>query len=388
MWVRTGGRSFVPLTAPLYAGVVTRSVTGVGAAALLALVGCGSNRSPSLEAAADPEAFCRQLIPLVADRETCANGSRRNFEAGLDAERTCPAIAATVAAGGATYDRGKATACLNWLQARSCEQNAHLLSAGGPCREAVVGGVAEGGACHELLVLPYLSDCAPGAFCRLDATCPGTCQAYGKDGGSCDRGHPCAPALTCDSGTCKPLAAGGATCTQPSQLVYLPRIDVVYTCEEPFVCTGSPATCGHGLSTGAACRPGVDICETGRCTTAGKCYAFPAPGEACVEFSLDTPPGDDLPCADYVRCVNGRCVEMPGEGQPCTADLPCGPGLQCDANGTCAKGPPEQQPFRCLPGARCGHTGERCCSVLIIGSALGSTGCEAGAACGADGMCP
>lgn len=97
-------------------------------------------------------------------------------------------------------------------------------------------------------------------------------------------------------------------------------------CEYQTANGGPGAFCetfsGPGLAS-PGCMPGL-ICKLGRCVDMAD------DGEPCDAFGK--------PCAFYLSCVNGTCVDSKGSigaGEKCESYGDCAPGLWCDSSDIC-----------------------------------------------------
>lgn len=176
----------------------------------------------------------------------------------------------------------------------------------------------------------------PDGACQTGLACvTGTCIPLPSEGEACaTTGQPCASGLECvrvadagtGAGTCLKPGAHGAACAEEED------------CQEPFICSngrcaaaggdGEPCPCMWGfecangscrsvLGEGAPCSTGDDcgegfICDASACArVAGTPKTFPVEGEPCQGSSVEDCAGFD------VGCVNGLCVQLPDDGEPC-----------------------------------------------------------------------
>jgi len=330
----------------------------------IALAGCGSSSSGG---PASPQTFCNELATIEEQLyDRCTNGSGLPNDV-LTIDMDCLGFAEAEAAGRMTYHSSQAQVCLGWLEGLSCAQlNAYLssqpylewASLPASCQEAVVGTVAEGGACDS--ILGY--ECVAGDYCAItnSEVCVlggATCQAFAAAGGDCTSTQ-CAPGyscqndlcvaqaftilgvggdcsasetvcdtgLYCNGGTCAARGAAGTSCTSADQ------------CLEGQRCPPSSGVCAAPLEVGQTCKGGD--CDVGLyCDDSGSCAAMPTLGATCA-----TPASGDA-----VYCVGSYCDDTAATpictaylapGQVCLLNdeetrflTMCGPGYACDPIG-------------------------------------------------------
>jgi len=201
------------------------------------------------------------------------------------------ALFAAVRAGKAVLDATKAASCLAAIRALTCDQTPAVLRTLPECREAVVGAVAEGGACIAEGV------CVRGTRCVQDRTagaCAGTCAALGA--GECADARDCAAGQECDGNRCvTPVAPGGS---------------------------------GQACGTGGTCLAGFG-CDSGVCRPLPGANRPCRPGGRCASADLVCVPSPDF--------TSASCLPSRAKGAACTRPFECGgllSTLVCDAGGT------------------------------------------------------
>lgn len=287
------------------------------------------------EAASD---WCVAYESALATRlAACTNASAAWVAASSDPRFTCADRLAALAGGRAAYDRAKAGACLDFLEAASCYEV-----------DAFGNGLLDRADCAGALRgtgVDY-SDCQTGASCAggicaySDATCGGLCTRPAALGEDCN-GWPCAAGLFCkysymtSTSTCVGLlGAGEGPCEFDPECGAGLRCNAEYTCE-PRAAAG-------------ACSMSFDCALDRECRSVDgtrSCVALVPPQGACVE-------GDNL-CGPGLHCAGGVCVEGPREGQSCASvngEYRTCIGSWCDGTSKCAA--------YLAPGTACQHSGQ------------------------------
>src|SRR5205085_1100520 len=122
----------------------------------------------------------------------------------------------------------------------------------GPCELALVGQVADGGACTTLDIDLDLSECARSSRCDTSLTCPGVCRPNVKVGQPCDfstrceRGTYCGALHPGDPQTCVSIAGPGETCDATHSLPLgrqLFPVGSADVCVEGYHCDLDRAVC-------------------------------------------------------------------------------------------------------------------------------------------------
>ncbi|MBI5482183.1 MAG: hypothetical protein HY906_25230 [Deltaproteobacteria bacterium] len=262
------------------------------------------------------------------------------------------------------------------------------------------------------------SGCASGYYCDLS----GQCLATLPNGSICSRDRQCTQGHCVDSYCCDTACGGQCdTCAMPShegscQLMAAGTAGTP-TCD-PFVCSGSSATCPTSCTSAAQCAPGY-TCTGGLCVSRkplgatcndgtdcksslcvdGVCCDSPC-SQACDVCNSVASPGVCVPaavgfagdpsCSPYV--CNGTAITCPTW---CTTDTDCATGrhcifgaclglqplgASCGSSASCASG-------NCYDGVCCDM---QCDSACMICNKAGSVGSCSPAPNGSDPrfMCP
>lgn len=142
------------------------------------------------------------------------------------------------------------------------------------------------------------------------------------------------------------------------------------------------------------CADGAGVCVEGTCLErpgeGDDCNGYEcAPGLLCLEGQCTAPAaaggecGMDDACAPPLRCVEGECAALAGDGGECTEDAACAHGLACDGD-SC--GPVPEGP--CVTSEDCGHL-ESCVNVPVcLDKAQADDPCTGDDACGVGLYCP
>jgi hypothetical protein len=299
-----------------------------GRALVLVLLGaCGGSSSnggdaydPGPVIAGTPLELCVSAESAKYDRMvTCSNVPRARAEEwkALSAElcrRTETAIG-EVDAGRASFDATKAVACVTALRATPCSADWLGYQDAPACAGAIAGTAAIGVACRDDV------DCIE-SYCRVEASCPGICTAFGQVNAPCGEDAPCGPGLLCRG------PAGAAVCTARGELN---QACLAGTCSPGLGCDAG--ICQPRRSSGA-CGPADDVCAPGTRCTGGSCQPLLQLGATCVR--TDDRCGEGLQCDPRTNA----CVTLVGQRERCTLDAPEAP-LRCQAGycdfvlGTC-----------------------------------------------------
>ena len=255
-------------------------------------------------------AQCEQFVRcgFTPDKATC--------DATQGDEQSTLQLLTDAVLGRVTYDPTAGRACVEAQRAYTCDYRAATLKGvNDACNAMFVGTVPEGEAC--LLA----EECAGDNFCDT-SMCMG--------GGVCCLGV-CTkrPAL---------VPVGGDCTTNP--------------CVESAYCdqAAMPFTCVARKDNGDACE-GIDHCKDGmRCDVGGNpqtCYLLQNRGGQCNP-SLQQ--GACIRFDDYCHPTDRKCVQLPGDGQPCAPGDACLQYAFCDA-GTCRRKAIEGE--ACMDGGNC-----------------------------------
>jgi hypothetical protein len=221
---------------------------------------------------------------------------------------------------------------------------------------ALHGLVAEGESCTG-------SECQDGLNCRLDSTCPGTCQRSedltlgeaclpeicldGRErceqcglglqcanevcrpewqlGDACSNAVDCKPQLWCNRsvGQCQPLAALGETCSDFEQDAP-PCVNDLW-CDGKSFATG---VCQPRNSAGGACDNDGDCVEPYTCLPTADPLIH-----QCGEVQPDGSPCDSFDDCSSGLCDGEHCAPQPTAGDSCVGQ--CADGYSCGPDSTC-----------------------------------------------------
>lgn len=311
--------------------------SALGAAALLGLplAGCdgggdgtgggGGSGGGGAGGGADVGGACKSLAAALCGQiDTCSPflmqvtyGDRTTCEARVAARCDDP-----VGVEGSNVTAADIAACAAAYEARTCDQL--FEPAPGECRvpgdeddgaTCSVAAECKGSLCKKdtegtcgtcATPLAEGAACAPDTdVCDVGLYCDATsmkCAKPAASGEACPTGKPCAPGLSCSSGTCGPLlgegqdCSGGETCNFAEGLICFPLDD---TCTKVVV-KKAGEQCGFDMATGE-----VSICEADSlCGDTDTCVARPLEGEACA-IDPDSGEGD---CASGFDCIGGECA--------------------------------------------------------------------------------
>ena len=243
---------------------------------------------------------------------------------------TLGALAAWVAAGQVRYDEAAMADCLADLDAAACAAlSTGVLTDVGRCGDAIAGLIATGGACDDDL------QCQAGAWCDIDAACPGTCQARVASGVACATNAACGPGLDCADDTCQAFGQVGASCGTG-----LPGCAWGLQCDTG---AGTPGVCralSFAATAGASCQPSAGVlCQPG--LVCALVASDPATYQCEAPVAASAPCHRALPsaCPTGAVCVvasgtEGVCQPQGQAGQPCVTGtgvlFGCAPGTTCD----------------------------------------------------------
>jgi hypothetical protein len=272
--------------------------------------------------------------------ESCATFFQSSFEDGQ-----LGSIEDAVADGTVIYDGTKVQACMDAIEARPCSGQPQRTPP--ECEAVLAGTVDAGGACT------LDAECiGTDLYCRMGASCPGTCTALETAGQPCRSDDQCQTGLKCEAGFCVRPAPAGQPCEG----------NVAPPCESWLLCMGDDAQ----LNQAGTCRNPVDVfvagendaCnpDTGTLCTAGlhcalrgingttpdwRCVPTAAAGGNCnLAFFPMCPSGQfcDITLNDVrAGTFQSTCIPLPTAGQPCAAEAggrACATGDVC-VSGTC-----------------------------------------------------
>ena len=143
---------------------------------------------------------------------------------------------ASIDAGKMTYDGEKAADCIAVIETATCDAFAHGSAVLSGCEDFTTGLVANDGECATD------SECASN-YCEGDTVIPvkaGICKTIPGAGEACT--SQCAANLQCQSGTCMPLKADGASCRDRDECASGScngaSTQTAGTCGQPMICNG------------------------------------------------------------------------------------------------------------------------------------------------------
>lgn len=284
-------------------------------------------------------ARCYGALATTVLGTDCEARLQRSYEDGAYTE-----LKTAVAAGKATYNPELVSGCLKAIETAACED---LLDRMRPeCEAAGAGTIADGSACDSD------AECAGVAsFCKVDAACPGTCTPLLGAGESCKSDGECANGLECSEQTRR--------CAAPSK---------------------AGADCGGGVA--PDCAPGL-FClgeddskkQAGTCKTLSETFS----AKLGAECSFNGPFCETGAVCAFTGGAQGKCTTVVASGGSCSLSLPgqCPAGEYCPLTLAEYLGGQTSATCAALPKA-----GSRCAQGPLFG-----INCEAGSACGADGIC-
>jgi len=325
---------------------------------LLLLSACGGGGGGPVDgggttAAETVAGYCDQFWTAYAARwAICDRASAAYWAAFYAPALRCGDPVQAVTAGRATYDQARATACLGFLAAGSCDAieaqvSGRLLQA--DCQAAVTGLLGAGATCHSP------ESCASDV-CLESPYCPSACFTPHVLGASCTDEPLCVPGLHCDrryaptAFTCQPLEAQGRFCVDDADCQLglrcdtgapgascQPRRTSGYCADDGYCAAGyacKSGSCVWPKAAGETCTQGQNQCAAGLWCSGGFCLDGPTAGQPCTAVN-----GETRPCIG-AACVSGTCVAW-SEGGACTTAAECAPGASCAYPGTCAMPCPE-----------------------------------------------
>jgi len=249
----------------------------------------------------------------------------------------------------ATLSPEDAADCLRAIDNNDCNILSKPIPAA--CLRVWRGGVPNGGICQAD------TDCRVGR-CALEAdgaaVCGGTCVAFTPDGEPCAEDLECIPGRVCREDTCGPPGRDGDSCASN------------FDCGSELWCPQDEDVCRPQPTAGGACArrffgedpcasllvcaddgTGVDRCKTGQAEGDDCSFDNPcAPGLRCDDDTnrciFVAAPGDECAstanCPLLLECVNRagrfRCVPRPALGEACSPLLPCAVGV-CGDDDVC-----------------------------------------------------
>jgi hypothetical protein len=333
----------------------TQGLRLIGAAALIALFGCGGGDDDddaaggiaiddlpaklAERACAEVEScFDARSLEQLFGEDGCAERFAAQFEDGDFAH-----LKDAVEDGSVAYDEKQAQKCLDAIEGLGCDFGTTRLLGIGACDSTFEGKQKLGEPCN------IDAECDGKTFCKHGAACPGECSALLGPSERCERDDACEDGLSCDdSDTCAAPVAEGKACGG----------DVAAECAPGLACIGadddSAGTC-RALDAVFAGKLG-DTCDfdsgmlcEGELSCVVDSITAGKPTLVCAERSASGAPckfGAPAPCPSGEFCTadiakgetEGTCTELPGAGDACvalTGAPACAPGLLCDGDKRC-----------------------------------------------------
>lgn len=176
------------------------------------------------------------------------------------------------------------------------------------------GTIREGMPCFSNEIIE--SPCERGLLCIAEVCRDPLQTSFGGIGEPCQLGGGCSDAQArCIADVCQRLPSDGEPCLE-------------FQCATDHQCFDD--RCVPLPRIGETCQGGPDSCATG-----GYCEFDFNVGEARCEPMRDV----GQPCQGHDECFSGNCpagvcAEAAGPGDPCSNQLPCGPGSFC-SSGVC-----------------------------------------------------
>jgi alpha-tubulin suppressor-like RCC1 family protein len=403
-----------------HAGAGVGGAGGAGGAGVGGAAGAGPINGGPCSAGSDcASTFCAQGVCCnSACTDSCY--ACTNALTGSSPNGTCAVVSSGVADPAGVCVAGASTSCGN---TGYCDGKGACEKFGGSaiCKPASCGasgytsvstcdgkGTCVGGATTSCGQFTCSATTGCASTCAADTDCPGgycsaakTCAATLSDGSTCSANDQCTHAncisgvccatacagtcMTCATGACKPVAAGGSSngaCAVGTT-----------TCGHDGFCDGNGG-CRNAISTvacGSASCGGGQLTPTGLCNGAGSCSTPAAAACSGGVVCASTTACKVSTCAADADCVSGlcqsgACATKRSNGQACTATDQCKSGFCADGvcctsacNGTC----------QACTNALTGSSPDGTCSAVSSGLADPAGGCTAGtpASCGNTGHC-
>jgi hypothetical protein len=245
-----------------------------------------------------------------------------------------------VNAGGVQYDGTNVGGCLRALEDSGCDVfDNRIVSL---CEGVIVGSGASGDACT------LDAECQSRHFCKVDASCPGTCTALLAAGQSCTDDDECADGTICsdDTARCVKPAREGEACRGSSGPPCIPNLG----------CQGATETASgtcvaldevYAASSGASC----DFFTGQLCLAGQTCALLAVTADQQFEMACEPPVSGGTcriavpeQCATGQFCelpadsVEGSCAPLPGDGEPCGRRSPTEDPEFCEIDHICLSG--------------------------------------------------
>jgi hypothetical protein len=309
-------------------------------AVLLALGGCGSTSSKSVDGGDDAGPTIQQACSDIAQAEctkrmSCSGGDSITRVFGT--MENCVAREMLSCTNGLTAPQtgnspGLVEQCVAAFATYSC---ADFFNDNPPAVCAATGPRATGAACA------FNGQCASGYCAEIKNASCGTCQAPPSSGASCD-GTSCGHDQACVQATtmCEAEGALNGSCDANDPCGY------GLSCVGDVASTSTPGTCqAVGETAGAACGGTMPGCDG----TSGLFCGGTAGAKTCMTISYV---GDGVACGDltstsHAECIAGGCYTSTGpagSGQTGTCKADTADGTACDI----VLGPGCVTPSRCV----------------------------------------
>lgn len=313
------------------------------------LVGCEEGPQTPVDRLCDRESG--PWTRLVYARAQCVAEPYRvsTYDLGFMEENCRATYGAALEAGTINVTtRSAREACIEALDANECVpgyRNDWAAVVEPACAGLTWGVLAHGDSCSTD------EECDEGSYCEGEAGC-GECARRRGIGDACTRDEQCYQDL-CIEGTCRRAGDGWCrsdddcppetACKRSSLEPYAycrPRRAIGEPCSELAFCDDNTSDCRQGVCTGFAA-------DGEPCTPPGYPYGVSCDwtaGLICVEETCVQMPvvgegegcGDGWAfCADPLECVDGACVRLGHEGDPCDDESPCDWYSVC-VDGACA----------------------------------------------------
>jgi hypothetical protein len=256
-------------------------------------------------------AVCQAVLDAYLRLESACQKANPVYLSSVSARAVpCADLAREIAALRIAYDPAQGAIC----QAESAALTCSALLPGGAfalppsCLAALVGQVADGGACY------LTEDCRTGYCDSTGATCPGTCRPYAQAGQGC-AAAPCAVGLACQGGTCRVPSGPGGPCPcgnglwcdlsggQPgvcrlAQTSGACNPAIVGQCDVGYACAEITSACLPLVGQGGSCAEGASRCGAGHACLGNQCIPWAVVDQPCLESPA---------CTAGYCCVGGYC---------------------------------------------------------------------------------